>query len=181
MADDLVELASDSSALEESIVWQSFLEGIHYKVFAFSRVMRAGGPFRGFRHFGPKGHQLLASTINEVLDRVLHPQQIFQTLSSLVDTPQNWDKRDNVSPLISSQHFIDYILAPHAAASLISEDLEISFSDALIVLDESGDFGDYFNNLAINDGSASLSNLSVPRQYPQTAKSYTQTLAASSS
>ncbi|KAJ7097631.1 hypothetical protein C8R44DRAFT_811825 [Mycena epipterygia] len=62
-----------------------------------------------------------------------------------MDTPQEWDTYDDSSNLISPKQFTKYVLIPHVATALISEDLEISFEDALKVLDASADYGCHAN------------------------------------
>ncbi|KAJ7441936.1 hypothetical protein B0H11DRAFT_2251779 [Mycena galericulata] len=96
-------------------------------------------------YFGPKGRAILTSAIDHIISEALHPDQIFQTTASLIDAPHKWDKGDPNSEMIYPSDFIDYILVPHAAAVLISYDLEINFEAALKVLSARSDFGDVSN------------------------------------
>ncbi|KAJ7937740.1 hypothetical protein B0H13DRAFT_2302564 [Mycena leptocephala] len=62
---------------------------------------------------------------------------LYSTLSALIDTPQPWDDFDESSNLLSFKKFTDYVLIPHVAATLISEDMECSLEDTLDILDDS--------------------------------------------
>ncbi|KAJ7465387.1 hypothetical protein B0H11DRAFT_2197791 [Mycena galericulata] len=150
LRDNIIDLARDSGSLEQSPVWLSFLSKIGYKVFAFGRA--PSGSFSeaaelGKRcgYFGPKGRAILTSAIDDIISEALHPDQIYQTTASLINTPHEWDKEDPNSETISPSDFIDYILVPHAATVLIADDLEIDFEAALEVLSASSDFGDLSN------------------------------------
>ncbi|KAJ7508163.1 hypothetical protein B0H11DRAFT_1902479 [Mycena galericulata] len=113
-----------------SPIWLKFLECIDHKVFAFSR---SPSKFKyanlGCGYFSPKGLFIIKSTLKELAknnddDDVANT--LYDTLSQLADEPKSWDAFDDSSNLISPAKFLEFILVPHVAASLISEDLEIS-------------------------------------------------------
>ncbi|KAJ7023955.1 hypothetical protein C8F04DRAFT_1303559 [Mycena alexandri] len=81
--------------------------------------------------------------LNEDADGV--ENELFATLSSLTDTPHNWDKYDDDSNLISLNKFTKFILIPPIAASLIADDLEIDVNQAIKVLEASEQYGLLFN------------------------------------
>jgi hypothetical protein len=67
-------------------------------------------------------------------------------LFSLVDKPQKWDEIEDESDLIERKQFLEFILIPHIAASLIAQDLNINLQAAVEVLIESGDYGHNVNS-----------------------------------
>ncbi|KAJ7467302.1 hypothetical protein B0H11DRAFT_2239542 [Mycena galericulata] len=69
----------------------------------------------------------------------------YTTLSQLLDTTQPWDLYDDTSNLISPRKFSKFILVPHLAACLITEDLEITLNDAVEVLENSNEYSRLFN------------------------------------
>ncbi|KAJ7131575.1 hypothetical protein C8R43DRAFT_957070 [Mycena crocata] len=153
LADDIIDVASDSNTLLKSPVWLGFLPKIGYKVHAFS-CAPAGVAFcqeaelaKRCGYFGPKGKDIITKIINSVLEKSVHEDQIYQTVAPLIDTPQRWDLPNDNEELISPEKFVDYILAPHVAVSLISEDFEVSFHRAFDILKASCDFGDLFNDI----------------------------------
>ncbi|KAJ7041318.1 hypothetical protein C8F04DRAFT_1230406 [Mycena alexandri] len=81
--------------------------------------------------------------LNEDADGV--ENELFATLSSLTDTPHNWDEYDDDSNLISLNKFTKFILIPPIAASLIADDLEIDVNQAIKVLEASEQYGLLFN------------------------------------
>ncbi|KAJ6506580.1 hypothetical protein C8R45DRAFT_509058 [Mycena sanguinolenta] len=96
--------------------------------------------------YGPKGHAVLVSIIEESLEQSIDPEQIYQTIATLKDKPEPWDQEDTTFSLPSTPQFIYYVLAPFAATVLIAEDLDVDFDVALTIMQQSSDFGDLFNN-----------------------------------
>ncbi|KAJ7862492.1 hypothetical protein B0H14DRAFT_3444675 [Mycena olivaceomarginata] len=76
-----------------------------------------------------------------------HPlaYSLCSTLFSQVDKPQKWDGIEDESDLIERKEFLEFILIPHIAASLIAQDLNINLQAAVEVLMESGDYGQNVN------------------------------------
>ncbi|KAJ7156673.1 hypothetical protein C8R46DRAFT_1226153 [Mycena filopes] len=138
LAEDFIELATDSSVLEDSVIDLPGTDQIQRP-----RLLVPDGTI--FGRFGPKGRAIICSAVAEALEDAIHPDQIYQPVSSLINTPSPWDKPNTKSNLISWPKFIDCILAPHAAACLIAKDLDLDMSDILKVLNTSGDFGDAFH------------------------------------
>ncbi|KAJ7461289.1 hypothetical protein B0H11DRAFT_2312751 [Mycena galericulata] len=142
-------LLSDSTVLARSPVWNKFLARIGFKVFAFSRSSnRFDIGNLGCGYFGPKGQNIIESTLqalskNDDQDKLSN--DLYATLSQLLDTPKPWDQYDETSNLISPRKFSKFILVPHIAAWLIAEDLEISMNDAVEVLINSNEYGRLFN------------------------------------
>jgi hypothetical protein len=101
--------------------------------------------------FGPKGHAVIKAALRTLhreskdeLDEDDDENILYTTLSQVVDKPKPWDTFDDASNLISPKKFLQFISVPHIAASLISEDLEISLHDAVEVLIDSRNFGCIF-------------------------------------
>ncbi|KAJ6517126.1 hypothetical protein DFH09DRAFT_1099085 [Mycena vulgaris] len=100
---ELHALQDDSHFLEESPVWNKFLELIGYQVFAFCRSpAKFKAANLGCGYFGPKGYD----TIRNVLDAIGHDDkddeidhELFDTISPLVNKPQQWDEFDETSNL----------------------------------------------------------------------------------
>ncbi|KAJ7442918.1 hypothetical protein B0H11DRAFT_2291927 [Mycena galericulata] len=142
-------LLSDSTVLVRSPVWNKFLDRIGFKVFAFSRSSnRFDNGHLGCGYFGPKGQNVIESTLQALLkndDQDKMSNDLYATLSQLLDTPKLWDQYDETSNLISPRKFSKFILVPHIAAWLIAEDLEISMNNAVEVLENSNKYGRLFN------------------------------------
>ncbi|KAJ7688113.1 hypothetical protein B0H17DRAFT_1135768 [Mycena rosella] len=146
LRDHIIDLASDSDELAVCPVWLTFLGNIKYKMYAFAKApvdsfSAAAERSKRCGYFGPEGQGLIASVVDNITGESLHRDQIFQTVASLIDTPDHWDKPGKHAELISASSFIDHILVPYVATCLIADDLEISFEMALVVKSESSDFG----------------------------------------
>ncbi|KAJ7469173.1 hypothetical protein FB451DRAFT_1368752 [Mycena latifolia] len=111
------------------------------------------------RYFGPKSQAIIMTTIDKMLTGTLPQDQIYQTIASLLNTPRPWNKPDKNSELAFPLNFVDYVLGPYVAASLIAEDLETTFEAAFAILLKSSDFGDIFNDI---DPSAEDSTFRIP-------------------
>ncbi|KAJ7466346.1 hypothetical protein FB451DRAFT_1561113 [Mycena latifolia] len=143
---DVEDLQTDSTYLEKSIVWTTFLELIGYKAFAFSRSAAPfGSAYLGCGYFGPKGHDVIERSIDTLLADKEFDYMLYETLAPLIDMPCNWDKYDDSSNVISVAKFQKFIVIPHVAATLISKDLKIGMDDALQVLKESREYGELIN------------------------------------
>ncbi|KAJ7015855.1 hypothetical protein C8F04DRAFT_1284539 [Mycena alexandri] len=107
---------------------------------AFSRASsRFPSANLGCGYFGPKGLEIIKYTLKcieheEDENEDSKENQLFATISGLIDTPNNWDEYDDGSNLISPTKFTKFILIPHVAASLIAEDLEIKLREAVDIL-----------------------------------------------
>lgn len=98
--------------------------------------------------FGPKGVFIIQETLKQFdTNDEQAENNLHTTLSLLVDRPQIWDKCDDNgnSNFMSTRKFSKFILIPHIAASLISQDLEISLRDAVEILEDSRPYGLLFN------------------------------------
>ncbi|KAJ7124119.1 hypothetical protein C8R43DRAFT_1241007 [Mycena crocata] len=143
---ELALLQSDSSLLAKSPVWKKVLKLIKYEVFAFTKSSaRFKSAELGCGYFGPKGSVIIQETLKSFEQEEDVDNALYATLSELVDKPSPWDQFDDSSNLISPKKFSEFILIPHIAASLISQDLEISLSAAVEVLEDSANYGTLFN------------------------------------
>ncbi|KAJ7436329.1 hypothetical protein FB451DRAFT_1454776 [Mycena latifolia] len=159
---DVEDLQTDSTYLEKSIVWTTFLELIGYKVFAFSRSAAPfGSAYLGCGYFGPKGHDIIERTIDTLLADKEFDYMLYETLAPLIDMPCNWDKYDDSSNLISVAKFKKFIVIPHVAATLISKDLKIGMDDALQVLKESREYGELINIIDIEESVDSVETVAA--------------------
>ncbi|KAJ7841471.1 hypothetical protein B0H14DRAFT_2782691 [Mycena olivaceomarginata] len=150
LQDQLLDLICDDRALDECPIWRNFLEQISYKVHAFSlaeigsfapaadRAARCG-------YYGPTGKAIISSTLYDYVNKATSWIQIHNTIVTLTDTPQQWDRPGRNGTLLSEAQFIDYILVPFVTTTLIAEDLRLNFDDALSVLLNSSDYGDLRN------------------------------------
>ncbi|KAJ7787072.1 hypothetical protein B0H14DRAFT_2955588, partial [Mycena olivaceomarginata] len=150
LQDQLLDLICDDRALDECPIWRNFLEQISYKVHAFSlaeiesfapaadRAARCG-------YYGPTGKAIISSTLYDYVNKATSWIQIHNTIVTLTDTPQQWDRPGRNGTLLSEAQFIDYILVPFVTTNLIAEDLRLNFDDALSVLLNSSDYGDLRN------------------------------------
>ena len=107
--------------------------------------------------------------IRHVLETLLADEEdleniLYNTLASLIDTPQTWDKYDHASNLLSPRKFIKFILSPYVAAALISEDFETDFEDAVEILEVSNHYGCLVNNNAPADENVDI--LVTPTKNP---------------
>ncbi|KAF8171398.1 hypothetical protein K438DRAFT_2024063 [Mycena galopus ATCC 62051] len=150
LEESILDLVCHSAAVDECPIWHEFLRQISFKVHAFSR-----SPLLGFSpkadkaarcgYFGPKGQAIIFHTINKLLDESVSDAQLETTISSLEDTPEQWDQGDPQHTLPTNAHFIHYILAPLAATLLISDDFKTDFASAHSIMLASSDYGDIFN------------------------------------
>ncbi|KAJ7699441.1 hypothetical protein B0H14DRAFT_3035796 [Mycena olivaceomarginata] len=150
LQDQLLDLICDDRALDECPIWRNFLEQISYKVHAFSlaeigsfapaadRAARCG-------YYGPTGKAIISSTLYDYVNKATSWIQIHNTIVTLTDTPQQWDRPGRNGTLLSEAQFVDYILVPFVTTTLIAEDLRLNFDDALSVLLNSSDYGDLRN------------------------------------
>ncbi|KAJ7045033.1 hypothetical protein C8F04DRAFT_1067474, partial [Mycena alexandri] len=147
---ELKHLSSNSNSLNKSPIWRT-LKQIDYKVWAFSRTSsRFPSANLGCGYFGPRGLAIITHTLKHIEQEVDEDEdcienRLFATISSLIDTPNNWDEYDDESNLISPTKFTKFILIPHVAASLIAEDLEIELYEAVNILQLSQQYGLLFN------------------------------------
>jgi hypothetical protein len=98
-----------------------------------------------FFSYGPTGKAIISSTLYDCVNKATSWIQIHNTIVTLTDTPQQWDRPGRDGTLLSVAQFIDYILVPFLTTTLISEDLRLNFDDALSVLLKSSDYGDLRN------------------------------------
>ncbi|KAF7334035.1 hypothetical protein MVEN_02309000 [Mycena venus] len=149
--DEIYQIAFDGPQLAECPIWQSFLEAISYKVHAFSLAEISSfspGADSGARcgYFGARGKAVIMSTLENFIQDRLAPDQIYQTVACLYDTPEQWDEPDEDFTLMSDVQFLEYILAPFVAASLISDDFECDLLCAIEIMRASSEFGDLFHS-----------------------------------
>ncbi|KAJ6484566.1 hypothetical protein DFH09DRAFT_1340000 [Mycena vulgaris] len=157
-------LLSDSDALAESPVWTNFLHGIGYKVFAFSKsAAKFDTAYLGCGYFGPRGQVVIQKTLLTLLSDIdgVHTD-LYDTLSQLIDAPKRWDSYDDSSNLISVTQFTKFVLIPHAALMLISDDLEIGVEESFEVLQGSREYGTLFNT----EKSAERQHMDAPKIAP---------------
>ncbi|KAJ6552482.1 hypothetical protein DFH09DRAFT_1319233 [Mycena vulgaris] len=157
-------LFSDSDALAESPVWTNFLHGIGYKVFAFSKsAAKFDTAYLGCGYFRPRGQVVIQKTLLTLLSDIdgVHTD-LYDTLSRLIDAPKRWDSYDDSSNLISVTQFTKFVLIPHAALMLISDDLEIGVEESFEVLQGSREYGTLFNT----EKSAERQHMDAPKIAP---------------
>ncbi|KAJ7877302.1 hypothetical protein B0H13DRAFT_1893311 [Mycena leptocephala] len=137
---ELRDMLSISNILAKSDIWKTFLQQIDYKVFAFCRSSASfEGAFLGTGYFGPKGQDVITTTVQDLLKRRYEDVEndLYEATAPLVDTPQSWDAFDDSSNLFSVKKFVKHVLVPHIATTLISEDLECTFAHAVNILEDS--------------------------------------------
>ncbi|KAJ7930263.1 hypothetical protein B0H13DRAFT_1858893 [Mycena leptocephala] len=139
----ILELVTDSDALAECPIWEIFFETISYKN-GISAVAILFSPI--LVSFGSYGKAIIYSNVERYLEEAIHPDQIYQTIANLHGKPEQWDNPDDHFTLLSAHAFIDYILSPFIAASLISEDFEIDLDSAMENMHDSSEFGDFFHS-----------------------------------
>ncbi|KAJ7493267.1 hypothetical protein B0H11DRAFT_1911193 [Mycena galericulata] len=127
-------LLSNSAVLARSPVWNKFLTHIEYKVFTFSRSSK------NLRMVTSAADTLIQTDIDN--DEDMSSNDLYATLSQLLDTRQPWDLYDETSNLISPRKFLNLILILHL---LIAKDLEITMNDAVEVLENSSEYGRLFS------------------------------------
>ncbi|KAJ7028052.1 hypothetical protein C8F04DRAFT_1120363 [Mycena alexandri] len=173
---ELKHLSSNSNSLNKSPIWRTFLRQIDYKVWAFSRASsRFPSADLGCGYFGPRGLAIIKHTLKHIEQEVDEDEdcienRLFATISSLIDTPNNWDEYDDESNLISPTKFTKFILIPQVAASLIAEDLEIELHEAVDILQLSQQYGLLFNADAPKKVDIILSPIHSPQAPPRLHK-----------
>ncbi|KAJ6541384.1 hypothetical protein B0H19DRAFT_315291 [Mycena capillaripes] len=96
-------------------------------------------------YFSPRGKAVIVSILENFIQDKIAPDQIYQTIACVHDTPEHWDKADQDFTLMSDPQFIEYVLAPFVAASLISDDFECDLDCAIEIMRASSEFGDLFH------------------------------------
>ncbi|KAF7371885.1 hypothetical protein MVEN_00045800 [Mycena venus] len=149
--DEIYQIAFDGPQLAECPIWQSFVEAISYKVHAFSLAEIGSfspGADSAARcgYFGPRGKAVIMSTLENFIQDRLAPEQIYQTIACLHDTPEQWDEPDEDFTLMSDVQFLEYILAPFVAVSLIWDNFECDLVCAIEIMRASSEFGDLFHS-----------------------------------
>lgn len=131
--------------------------------------------------FGPKGQAVIKDALRRFQDERKdeddeddEENMLYTTLSQLVDQPKPWDTFDDASNLISLKKFTKFILVSHIAASLISEDLEISLHDAVEVLIDSRNVGLIFQPDSGDNVDIIVTATNYPTQPPRHRKSVTK-------
>ncbi|KAJ7733130.1 hypothetical protein B0H16DRAFT_1732424 [Mycena metata] len=143
--DEILQLASDSDELHKNSVWREFIESINYQVYKFAAAPDSfqnakKEAYRG-GYFGPQGRSIIGATIEHLISTEIPVDQIIETLTSLVDTPQPWDDTDDETKLILETDFVDFILTPHITISLIALELDLPFDEAWTVFQQSDKIG----------------------------------------
>ncbi|KAJ7936472.1 hypothetical protein B0H13DRAFT_1853537 [Mycena leptocephala] len=147
-------LQSETDVLHVSPIWLKFLERIRYQptwvadstVILFATQMHDAD----LLSFGPKGYHIIKAAVQKSDptygddDHAL-AYSLCSTLFSLVDKTSKMDGIEDESDLIERKQFLEFILIPHIAASLIAQDLNINLQAAVEVLMESGDYGHNVN------------------------------------
>ncbi|KAJ7500256.1 hypothetical protein B0H11DRAFT_1909218 [Mycena galericulata] len=109
LSPSLSTLLFNSTVLSRSPVWNKFLDRIGFKVFAFSRSSnRFDNGHLGCGYFGPKGQNIIESTLQALSkndDEDTMSNDLYATLSQLLDTPKPWDQYDETSNLIFPRKF----------------------------------------------------------------------------
>ncbi|KAJ7266111.1 hypothetical protein C8J57DRAFT_1619421 [Mycena rebaudengoi] len=133
LKDEVLSLLSSPAQLSESAIWFRFLEHIGFKLTKDS--------------FGPKGAKIMTEAIRQILHQTDASNTLCETLTSLIDVPQDWDRYDPTSNIIDLDLFIQLVIVPAVATILICQDLKVDEEEAIVVLTESSDFGDYFQDM----------------------------------
>ncbi|KAJ7717866.1 hypothetical protein B0H16DRAFT_1740325 [Mycena metata] len=148
--DEILQMIQDPDHLEQSAAWRSFLKSIDGQLFRFCRS-RSKGAFiyavYGGRcgYYGPKGAQIINSTLMDALDGDNASNVLFATLNEVIlMNEDSLDAYEPTSNLLDIEDFIFFVLAPFTAALLISADKGVAFEDAVDICDNSCAFGDIF-------------------------------------
>ncbi|KAJ7802310.1 hypothetical protein B0H14DRAFT_2614376 [Mycena olivaceomarginata] len=151
------DLLIHSNVLGDSPIWKSFVELIEYRIFAFSSSPSSfEGAFLGCGYFGPKGQSVMEHSLESILakaDSTALEKQLYSTQSALIDTPKRWDDPPANIPsqlltILSPPQFVKFILVPFVATSLIAEDLDCTFAQALNILEDSRRCGEILQPLS---------------------------------
>ncbi|KAJ7803902.1 hypothetical protein B0H14DRAFT_3883814 [Mycena olivaceomarginata] len=152
---DILGLLTNSNILANSPVWKSFLELIEYRIFAFSSSPSLfQTAFLGCGYFGPKGQSVIESSLETLISKATSAapnKRLFSTQSALIDTPKPWDQGPDILPdnvaILAPPEFVKFILVPFVATSLIAEDLDCTFAQALNILEDSRRCGEILQPL----------------------------------
>ncbi|KAJ6500996.1 hypothetical protein DFH09DRAFT_1289803 [Mycena vulgaris] len=119
----ILRMIEDPLVLDNSPIWQFFLQNIGCNIFAFSKS---------------KSKLLFADALDG-----RHCDKLYETLVTIVKAnPDVFDKYDEDSALISIKDFVSFILTPFAVTLLISEDKGLSYEDATSERNASNVFGE---------------------------------------
>ncbi|KAJ7016307.1 hypothetical protein C8F04DRAFT_1346843 [Mycena alexandri] len=152
LQEPLLEMLQDAEALRASPVFSTIPIEYRLQNLSFLQVRvktalsrcREGVPMR-LTAMVPRASFIINSTIYRMLaneDEQLE-NDLCNTLSTIIhEDPDKFDDYDSASNLISVKDFVSFIVTPHIASLLISEDHDISIEDATQILEESSDFGD---------------------------------------
>ncbi|KAJ6529437.1 hypothetical protein DFH09DRAFT_1412174 [Mycena vulgaris] len=146
----ILQMIEDPIVLDNSAIWESFLQNIGCNIFAFSKSkskLLFADALDGRRcgYYGPKGELLINSTIIRMLAlKEDDPgDKLYETLVTIVkENPDVFDKYDEDSALICIKDFVSFILTPFVVTLLISEDKGLSYEDATSERNASNVFGE---------------------------------------
>ncbi|KAJ7736494.1 hypothetical protein B0H16DRAFT_1466680 [Mycena metata] len=168
--DEILQMIQDPDHLEQSAAWRSFLKSIDGQLFRFCRS-RSKGAFiyavYGSRcgYYGPKGAQIINSTLMDALDGDNASNVLFATLNEVIlMNEDSLDAYEPTSNLLDIEDFIFFVLAPFTAALLISADKGVAFEDAVDICDNSCAFGDIFQQE--EDSKSAKNNESEVKEEP---------------
>ncbi|KAJ6595010.1 hypothetical protein DFH09DRAFT_1412818 [Mycena vulgaris] len=147
----ILRMIEDPIVLDNSPIWEFFLQNIGCNIFAFSKSkskLLFADALDGRRcgYYGPKGELLINSTIIRMLALKEDDlgDKLYETLVTIVkENPDVFDKYDEDSALISIKDFVSFILTPFAVTLLISEDKGLSYEDATSERNASNMFGEH--------------------------------------
>ncbi|KAF7372605.1 hypothetical protein MVEN_00123400 [Mycena venus] len=154
----LADLILSDYDLHNCVVWDDFLESIDYKIHKFGAlkepydheyaVLRARCGY-----LGPEGAFLIHSTILRIFHHTLLslPKFLTNTIQLLIDErPQDFDSPHPDSTrrpwyILPIDTFIRFVLVPHVAVYLISQDMGVSYTEAIDIKDDSAEYGEMFH------------------------------------
>ncbi|KAJ7064568.1 hypothetical protein C8F01DRAFT_1366874 [Mycena amicta] len=170
MREDLKTLLTDPEELANNIIFRRFLNAINYQVADYNsafhdksnpshKLLETVWRFRirldlTSPSFGIPGFYRIRSCLFVLLQNFLPSDQLSLTLSSVAEdaerTSHPWQLTEDGNVDFSAPAFIESVLVAHVTISLISQDLEIDYKDALVEFTEASTVSKFFARRSVS-------------------------------
>ncbi|KAJ7080865.1 hypothetical protein C8R44DRAFT_862800 [Mycena epipterygia] len=165
----ILSICTDACQLENTVTWNDFLDSIDFKINEFGKTdvgREQRFEYAGLNaRLGPIGSELIGSTICRILSKsfadVKRQLRLTIKLALLAESDRIDSETENSSSkdVLRISDFIEYVLVPEIATYLISQDMEVSYLDAIDIRNLSNEHGEVFQGNLKNPALLSLIQL----------------------
>ncbi|KAJ7105632.1 hypothetical protein C8R44DRAFT_987609 [Mycena epipterygia] len=151
----ILSICTDACQLENTVTWNDFLDSIDFKINEFGKTdvgreqrFEYAGLNARCGYLGSIGSELIGSTICRILSKsfadVKRQLRLTIKLALLAESDRIDSETENSSSkdVLRISDFIEYVLVPEIATYLISQDMEVSYLDAIDIRNLSNEHGE---------------------------------------